>query len=140
MTVEGISYEYLGIGSSTLPIPPNLKPAIPLTVSYDSQYSNFTFSAGPMEITASFLSSVLPKDLYRTSIPLSYVKTSARSTDNTNHSVQFYSGVNAAWVAYENNVTTQWTFYEGSISVNGSINATNSSPIYSWYLSQPGRT
>ena len=87
-----------------------------------------------MEITASFLSSVLPKDLCRTSIPLSYLSTSVRSTDNTSHGVQFYSDVNAAWVAYESNVTTQWTFYEGSTSANGSINATNSSSIYSWYV------
>ena len=133
MTVDGTSYEYLGTGSSTLPTLPNLKPAVPLTVSYDSQYSNFTFSAGPMEITASFLSSVLPKDLCRTSIPLSYLSTSLKATDNDTHSVQFYSDVNAAWVAYESNVTTQWTFYEGSAPVNGTINATNASSIYSWY-------
>ena len=86
-----------------------------------------------MEITASFLSAVLPKDLCRTSIPLSYLTTSVRSLDNSGHSVQFYSDVNAAWVAYESNVTTQWTFYEGSTPANGSINATNSSSIYSWY-------
>ena len=92
-----------------------------------------------MEITASFLSSVLPKDLCRTSIPLSYLTTSLRSTDNTSHSVQFYSDVNAAWVAYESNVTTQWTFYEGSTPANGSINATNSSSIYSWYVPPNGR-
>ena len=88
-----------------------------------------------MEITASFLSSVLPRDLCRTSIPLSYLTTSVRSTDDTSHSVQFYSDVNAAWVAYESNVTTKWTFYEGSTSANGSINATNSSSLYSWYVS-----
>ena len=138
MTVDGISYEYLGTGSSTLPTLPNLKPAVPLTVSYDSQYSNFTFSAGPMEITASFLSSVLPKDLCRTSIPLSYLTTSVRSTDNTSHSVQFYSNVNAAWVAYESNVTAAWDFYHGSAPANGSINSTESSSLYSWYVSPTG--
>ena len=138
MTVDGISYEYLGTGSYTLPTLPNLKPAVPLTVSYDSQYSNFTFGAGPMEITATFLSSVLPKDLCRTSIPLSYLSTSVRSIDNTTHSVQFYSDVNAAWVSYESNVTAQWTFYEGSTPANGSINATNASSIYSWYVQPIG--
>lgn len=91
-----------------------------------------------MEITASFLSSVLPKDLCRTSIPLSYLTTSIRSTDNSSHSVQLYSDVNAAWVAYENNVTTQWTFLDGSTPMNGSINATNSSSIYSWYVPPTG--
>ena len=134
MTVDGTSYEYLGSGSTTLPTLPNLKPAVPLTVSYDSQYSNFTFSAGPVEITASFLSSVLPKDLCRTSIPLSYLTTSVKSTDNTNHSVQLYSDVNTAWVTYENNVTTQWTLYHGSTPVNGSVNSTDSSSVYSWWV------
>ena len=135
VTVDGISYEYLGTGSTTLPSLTKLKPAIPLTVSYDSQYSNFTFSAGPVEVTASFLSSVLPKDYCRTSIPLSYLNTSIRSMDNLSHSVRFYSDVDASWVAYESNVTTQWQFYEGSALANGSVNATSedSSSIYSWY-------
>ena len=55
--------------------------------------------------------------------------------DNSSHSVQFYSDVDASWVAYESNVTTQWQFYEGSALVNGSVNATSrdSSSIYSWY-------
>lgn len=137
VTVDGMSYEYLGTGSSTLPSLPNLKPAVPLTVSYDSQYSNFTFSAGPVEVTASFLSAVVPKDLCRTSIPLSYLTTSVKSTDNATHSVQFYSDVNAAWVAFESNVTTQWEFYNGATPANGSVNATSGSnaTIYSWFVS-----
>ncbi|KAI4267423.1 MAG: hypothetical protein L6R38_008261 [Xanthoria sp. 2 TBL-2021] len=105
VTVDGISYEYLGTGSTTLPKLPELQPAKPLTVTYDSQYSNFTFAAGPVVITASFLSSVLPEDLCRTSIPLSYFTTSIHSTDDRTHDVQFYSDVNAAWAASENNFT-----------------------------------
>lgn len=141
VTVDGISYEYLGTGSQALPSLPNLKPATPLTVSYGSQYSNFTFSAGPVEVTASFLSSVLPKDLCRTSIPLSYLTTSVRSTDNGTHDVKFYSDVNAAWVASESNATTKWSLYEGSNSINGTSNTTtgNSSSAYSWYTHFPIR-
>ena len=92
-------------------------------------------------MTASFLSSVLPKDLCRTSIPLSYLTTSVRSTDNGTHDVKFYSDVNAAWVASESNVTTQWSLYEGSSSINGTGNATtgNSSSVYSWYTHFPIR-
>ncbi|KAI4200341.1 MAG: hypothetical protein LQ350_003989 [Teloschistes chrysophthalmus] len=139
VTVDGISYEYLGMGSTTLPKLPNLQPAVPLTVSYDSQYSNFTFAAGPVEVTASFLSSVLPTDLCRTSIPLSYLTTSARSTDNKDHSIQFYSDVNAAWSAFESNVTIQWDLYEGSNAVTGGGNATEGGPssIYSWFVIRP---
>lgn len=84
-------------------------------------------------ITASFLSSVLPEDLCRTSVPLSYLTTSVQSTDNRTHDVQFYSDVNAAWAASENNVTVQWDLYEGSNKVNGSDAVTRgSSSIYSW--------
>ena len=34
--VDGISYEYLGVGSQSLPSTPNLKKDVPQTVSYDS--------------------------------------------------------------------------------------------------------
>ncbi|KAL8668741.1 MAG: hypothetical protein Q9168_006637, partial [Polycauliona sp. 1 TL-2023] len=135
VTVDGISYEYLGIGSTTLPKLPNVQAAKPLTVTYDSQYSNFTFTAGPVVITASFLSSVLPEDLCRTSIPLSYLTISIRSIDNRTHDIQFYSDVNAAWAASEDNVTVQWDLYEGSSKVNGSdAVAGGPSSIYSWFV------
>lgn len=137
MTVDGISYEYLGTGSTTLPKLSNLLPAKPLTVTYDSQYSNFIFAAGPVEITASFLSSVLPTDLCRTSVPLSYLTTSVRSTDAASHDIQFYSDVNAAWVASENNVTIQWELYEGSNMINASGHVAGDpdpSSIYSWFV------
>ncbi|KAL8988168.1 MAG: hypothetical protein Q9177_002713, partial [Variospora cf. flavescens] len=137
VTVDGISYEYLGTGSTSLPKSSNLLPAKPLTVTYDSQYSNFTFAAGPVEITASFLSSVLPTDLCRTSVPLSYLTTSVRSTDAASHDIQFYSDVNAAWVASENNVTIQWELYEGSNLINASGHVAGDpdpSLIYSWFV------
>ena len=46
--VDGISYEWMGIGSQSLPKIPQLTTAEPNAVSYDSQYSNFTFTAGPI--------------------------------------------------------------------------------------------
>lgn len=121
--VDGVSYEYLGTGSQVLPTLPNLKSATPLTVSYDSQYSNYTFSAGPVKIEASFLSPVLPKDYCRTSIPLSYLTTSVTSLDGDDHDVKFYSDINAAWITYESNVTVIWDLI--SSSGNGSM-------LYTW--------
>ncbi|MCJ1381187.1 hypothetical protein MMC17_004296 [Xylographa soralifera] len=86
-----------------------------------------------MEVTASFLSAVVPKDICRTSIPLSYLTTTVQSMDGIPHSVQFYSDVNAAWIAYESNKTIEWTLYEGAKPVNGSRNATGGlSSIYTW--------
>lgn len=134
ITVDGISYEYLGTGSQTLPTLPNLRTATPMHVSYDSQYSNFTFAAGPLVVTASFLSPVLPLDYCRTSIPLSYLTTSWVSTDNATHSVQTYSDVNGAWISFDSTATIEWMLYQGSTPFNSSTNTTNSSSIYSWYV------
>ncbi|GAB7357031.1 hypothetical protein MBLNU459_g7856t1 [Dothideomycetes sp. NU459] len=133
ITVDGTSYEYLGTGSQSLPSLKNLRPAVPLSVSYDASHSNFTFAAGPVHVTASFLSPVLPQDLCRTSIPLSYWQTSYESTDGGTHDVQLYSDVNAAWISYESNKTILWNLFEGNTVVNGSGNITrDSSLVYSW--------
>lgn len=141
VTVDGISFEWLGTGSRNLPALDNLKTAEPLTVSYDSQYSNFTFAAGPIELTASFFSPVIPKDLCRTSIPLSYLTVSTKSRDSSTHDVQLYSDINGAWTTYESNATLNWAMYQGSNSVNGSSNsiANTTASIYSWIyeLQQP---
>ena len=116
VAVDGIAYEYLGVGSGTLPALPNLKKATAKSVSYDSQYSNFTFDAGPVEVIASFFSPVLPRDYCRTSIPLSYLTTTVRSMDNSNHDIQFYGDVNGAWAAFESNATLNWEYRNATTS------------------------
>lgn len=108
VTVDGVAYEWLGLGGTNLPDVAGLQTATPLTVDYDSQYSNFTFAAGPVQLTASFLSSVLPTDLCRTSIPLSYLSVSVKSMDGQPHSVQLYNDINGAWISYEANATLLW--------------------------------
>jgi hypothetical protein len=135
VAVDGISYEWLGTGRLNLPTMDDLKAATPMTVFYDSQSSNFTFTAGPVELTASFLSPVLPRDLCRTSIPLSYLTVSVRSTDNGTHAVQLYNDINGQWISYEQNVTLQWNMYSGSTSTNGTKTSGNSSAPYTWLYS-----
>lgn len=114
VAVDGISYEYLGAGSLCPPTPAKLQSSKPQTVSYDSQYSNFTFLAGPITIEASFFSPVTPKDICRSSIPLSYLTISVESNDCEEHSVQFYSDVNAAWITPDRNIPVTW-----DLKVNG---------------------
>lgn len=138
--VDGISYEYLGTGSQSLPALKNFKVATPNSVSYDSQYSNFTFQAGPVEILASFFSPVTPKDICRTSIPLSYLTTSITSLDGQPHHVRFYSDINGAWISADGSKTLQWDLYKSgqelTQAINGTGNATNSaSTLYSWIYS-----
>lgn len=84
----------MGVGSRDLPKLSNFISALPQTVAYDSQYTNFTFQAGPVEIFASFFSPVIPQDLCRTSIPLSYLTVAAKSLDGANHNVSLYTDVN----------------------------------------------
>ncbi|KAF2087351.1 DUF1793-domain-containing protein, partial [Saccharata proteae CBS 121410] len=125
ITVDGISYEWLGNGLSALPSVPQVKSATPLTVSYDSQYSNFTFQAGPVELTASFLSAVIPQDLCRTSIPLSYLEVSYRSTDNATHSVQIYNDVDDTWLNYDGSAAVDYGFFadQQTVTPNTTFNS-----------------
>lgn len=94
--VDGQSYEYMGDS----PAVTGLKKAIPLTVSYDSHYSNFTFDAGPLRLIARFFSPVLPTDTCKSSIPMSYLEVSFEWMDNRTHDVQLHSDVNGMWLAY----------------------------------------
>lgn len=139
VAVDGISYQYLGSGSLCPPTPAKLQPAKPQTVSYDSQYSNFTFIAGPVTIEASFFSPVTPKDICRSSIPLSYLTTSVKSNDCEEHSVQFYSDINAAWITPDRNIPVTWDLkVDGQDYLPpGSIAATRGGPasvstIFTW--------
>ena len=136
VNVDGISYEWLGTGSQTLPRLPNLLTALPLSVSYDSSYSNFTFACGPVELSAQFLSPVEPRDLCRTSIPLSYLSVSVRSTDSASHRVTLYTDVDGSWTGNDTDATLEWDLYAGGASVNAS-NAIIAGPsdLYSWVIS-----
>ena len=86
--------------------------------------------AGPVRVLASFLSPVIPKDICRTSIPLTYLTVYAESTDGAAHDIQFYADLDASWVAYESNATVQWDLYQGTQAVNGTANGTSS--VFSW--------
>ncbi|THX52385.1 DUF1793-domain-containing protein [Aureobasidium pullulans] len=137
IVVDEVVYEYLGTGLQSLPPLDNVKTASPLAVDFDSQNSNFTFRAGPVDLVASFFSPVIPQDLCRTSIPLSYLQVTYQSTDGQPHEVQLYSDVNAGWISPESNTTVKWNLFEGGSAVNGSGNSTGSpSTVYSWVLSQ----
>ncbi|KAK7520723.1 hypothetical protein IWZ03DRAFT_145197 [Phyllosticta citriasiana] len=129
--VDGTAYEFMGNGITDLPLTDNIKYATPLTVTYDSQYSNFTFSAGPVELTASFFSPVIPQDLCRTSIPLSYLLVSWRSKTNSSHSVQLYSDVNAGWNNYQASQTVQYSLAADAASVQPNTTI-NRGSLFTW--------
>ncbi|KAK1767360.1 hypothetical protein QBC33DRAFT_586532 [Phialemonium atrogriseum] len=140
VTVDGVFYEYLGAGSQATPGLANISQATPESVSYDSHYSNFTFTAGPVRITASFFSPVTPNDLCRASIPLSYLTTTVESTDSQPHDVQFYSDVDLAWVSRDRNKAAVWELHGAPMtgrSGTGNNTITDSATeLYSWIAGQ----
>ncbi|KAK4507863.1 hypothetical protein PRZ48_001598 [Zasmidium cellare] len=135
ITVDGVSYEYLGDGFQAFPARTNLSRAIPSKVNYDSQWSNFTFIAGPVELMACFFSPVIPQDLCRTSIPLSYLYTEFHTLDGQAHSVKFYSDVNGAWIDPDGEHILNWAIEPNCFDCNITGSPSNTPPehaLISW--------
>ncbi|CAK7198373.1 hypothetical protein SEUCBS139899_001034 [Sporothrix eucalyptigena] len=123
VAVDNVTYEYLGTGAQSLQrITGIVEPARPQSVRYDMHYSNFTFLAGPVEIAASFFSPVTPRDVCRTSIPLSYLTTTVRVLDNQTHAIRVYSDVNDAWIRRQRASPLLWDLTQdvNTVPINGS--------------------
>lgn len=134
VTVDSVSYGYLGNAFRVLPETPNFQLAIPVGMTFDSHHSNYTFEAGNVKILASFFSPVLPCDTCRTSIPLSYLTTSVESIDNDTHNVQFYSDIGAMWLDTGiGEASVQWSILKDGTPMEGMLNKTLPiEGIYSW--------
>ena len=100
---------------------------------FTSTQSTFVLSAGPVDLTATFLSPVevrplrdkisstfthvegssgsvvKPNDLVKQSLPFSYLSLTAKSTDGKSHSVQLYSDTSAEWVSGDTALAVNWT-------------------------------
>ncbi|KAI1109383.1 DUF1793-domain-containing protein [Nemania sp. NC0429] len=129
VVVDDTAYEYLGNTNRELPKDAQYVSAVPQTVSFDSQSSNFTFQAGPVTIEASFFSPVTPKDVCRSSIPLSYLTTTVRSDDGKPHHIRFYSDVSSTWLGVGRRDDVSW-----DLKQNGAPdNSTGASEdIFTW--------
>ncbi|ERT01200.1 hypothetical protein HMPREF1624_02442 [Sporothrix schenckii ATCC 58251] len=148
VAVDNVTYEYLGTGAQSLQRITGLEPARPQSVHYDAHYSNFTFLAGPVEITASFFSPVTPKDICRTAIPMSYLTTRVRVLDDKPHVIRVYSDVNDAWIRRQRGSPLVWDLTQdnGTPAINGSVAGEQSgggnetigsaSAPYTWTLQQ----
>ncbi|KAI0486729.1 DUF1793-domain-containing protein [Xylaria cf. heliscus] len=133
VVVDDTAYEYLGSTNKELPKEAQYTSAVPLAVSFDSQSSNFTFKAGPVTIEASFLSPVTPKDVCRSSIPLSYLTTTVRSDDDQPHHIRLYSDVSSKWLGVGDRGRVSWDLKKNSITVNQTGDPPPSSEdIFTW--------
>lgn len=57
-----------------------------------------------------FLSSVTPDDLLRSSLPFTYMNVDVHATDGKTHNVQLYSDISAEWVAGDHSARAQWSY------------------------------
>lgn len=106
MRVDGIAYRFLGDS-------PGGQVANQTAVKFTATTSTFQYQAGPVSITADFLSPIevmttffinpgamfsraaQPTDLVKQSMPFSYLAVSVSSRDNASHNIQIYSDISA---------------------------------------------
>ncbi|KAI1505194.1 hypothetical protein F5X99DRAFT_431333 [Biscogniauxia marginata] len=139
VVVDGNAYEYMGDAIHDLSELSYFNSSVPQDVKFDSQFSNFTFTAGPVRVTASFFSPVTPKDVCRSSIPLSYLTTSVQSNNGQPHHIHFYSDINSGWLGINNDAQIYWDLYKGVIPVNSTGNSTNpNEEIFTWIQERKG--
>ncbi|KPV74766.1 uncharacterized protein RHOBADRAFT_53710 [Rhodotorula graminis WP1] len=84
------------------------------SIRHTASESGFTLTNDPPTVAlhASFLSPVTPADLFRQSIPFSYLHLSAESLDGQAHDVDVYSEVNGLWLADEEHEELEWAVHE----------------------------
>ncbi|GBE79652.1 DUF1793-domain-containing protein [Sparassis latifolia] len=110
INVDGVSYNFLGS-----PAVAGAQKAVQTSFEFTSTQSNFTLTAGPVDLTVSFLSPVEPNDLLKQSLPFSYLALSAAPNDNDVHSVQVYTDISAEWVSGDDSLVVNWTTTAGNI-------------------------
>ncbi|GAA5984710.1 hypothetical protein JCM11641_002159 [Rhodosporidiobolus odoratus] len=92
-----------------------------------------------VSLTASFLSPVTPADLFRQSLPFSYLSLSVSSLDGQPHQVEVYSEINGLWLADEEHEEMEWESIEGDESdwVGLELRLKNQRPFEEAYKDAP---
>ncbi|MBW0485736.1 hypothetical protein O181_025451 [Austropuccinia psidii MF-1] len=93
--------------------------------------SKFTFAIGESTLTqhpliylhATFLSPITPSDLFRQSLPFSYLMITVESADGLQHQVEVYTDINGLWCADDEQLTVEWSTYQKQ-------NKTNATSLY----------
>ncbi|CCM03143.1 uncharacterized protein FIBRA_05265 [Fibroporia radiculosa] len=112
INVDGVSYNFLGDPG----VPnTNAQKAVQTSSVFTSTQSIFTLTAGPVDLTATFLSPVEPSNLLNQSLPFSYLALTATPNDGASHSVQVYTDISAEWVSGSDSLTVNWTTTVGDV-------------------------
>lgn len=97
--------------------------------------SIFVMTAGPVDLTITFLSPVevnlappidkflvsllifsfQPADFVNQSLPFSYLAVSAASNDGKDHVVQIYSDISAEWISGDDSLEVRWSTTTGDV-------------------------
>ncbi|KAL8280409.1 hypothetical protein RQP46_007057 [Phenoliferia psychrophenolica] len=101
---DGVTYSWLGAPSIG-----GIKKATQVAFSYTSTASTFVLTAGPIKLSATFLSPVETVDLTKQSFPFSYLQVSVSSTDHQSHSVQIYTDITGEWTSGSNDLKIDWS-------------------------------
>ncbi|KAJ7368429.1 hypothetical protein DFH08DRAFT_25512 [Mycena albidolilacea] len=112
--VDGTAYSFLGDPRISAPF----QKATQKSMQFTSTQSVFVMSAGPVDLTVTFLSPVEPTDLTKQSFPFSYMALSVTATDGNSHSVQIYSDITAEWVAGDITLPVNWSTATGGTLVH----------------------
>ncbi|KAF2861318.1 GTA glutaminase A [Piedraia hortae CBS 480.64] len=105
VSVDNTTYTWLGKA------PENVDLANQTRAEYTSTRSIFTLTAGPVELTATFLSPVHADDMKRASLPVSYLDVAVRSLDGKEHQVHLYTDISAEWVSGDHGAIAEWNYH-----------------------------
>jgi hypothetical protein len=81
----------------------------------------FVFDAGPIELTANYLSPIEPDDWVKLSFPFSYLAVTVQPTDNNAHSVRLYCDISGEWASFNPANPAKWDTVQTSKSLYHSI-------------------
>ncbi|KAF9067643.1 hypothetical protein BDP27DRAFT_1448939 [Rhodocollybia butyracea] len=103
--VDEVAYNFLGnpVVSGT-----NFTKATQISAEFTSTQSIFVFTAGPVELTVTFLSPIEAIDLVKQSLPFSYLSVAAASTDGLPHTVAVYTDISGEWLTSNDTSVIEW--------------------------------
>ncbi|EJD43842.1 DUF1793-domain-containing protein [Auricularia subglabra TFB-10046 SS5] len=108
--VDGKTYTWMGAANLD-----GTTKAAQTDMEFTSSSSFFNLAAGPVDITITFLSPVLPNDLLRQSLPFAYMSVTVESTDGEEHDVQVYTDISAEWASGDHNAPVKWETHLGAV-------------------------
>ena len=104
--IDGTAYQFAG--AATLPNGPALGAMTQVSLEVTATRSIYTFTAGGINLTATFFSPVDPANLQRQCVPFGYVTIDVVSTSSASHTVEVYFDISGEWADGNTAVDINW--------------------------------